>query len=97
MTNDWTAPAAGIAAGAVFSVTDGTLTFAEGATFTVPDSRSLRDTQGGSITVATATGGIVGMPTLVFEEGDRRGILRKSPDGKSLQLVVASGMTIIVW
>ena len=28
-------------------------------------------------------------------EGDRRGILRKSQDGKSLQLMVASGMMMI--
>jgi hypothetical protein len=62
---------------------------------TVPDSLSLRDTQGGSLTVATATGGIAGMPALVFAEGDRRGILRKSQDGKSLQLIVASGMMMI--
>ena len=95
VTNDWTASAAEIAAGAVFSVTDGTLTFAEGATFTVPDLHSLRNTQDGCFTVATATGGIVGMPTLVFEEGDRRGILHKSPDGKSLQLTVSSGLMII--
>ena len=95
VTGSWTAPASGIAAGAAFTVTGGILTFAEGATMTVPDSLSLRDTQGGSLTVATATGGIAGMPALVFAEGDRRGILRKSQDGKSLQLIVASGMMMI--
>ena len=95
VTGSWTAPASGIAAGAAFTVTDGILTFAEGATMTVPDSLSLQDTQGDSLTVATATGGIAGMPALVFAEGDRRGILRKSQDGKSLQLTVASGMMMI--
>ena len=55
----------------------------------------LRDTRGGSLALATATGGIVGMPTLVFAEGDRRGVLSKSQDEKSLLLTVFSGLTII--
>jgi hypothetical protein len=50
---------------------------------------------GGRLVVATATGGIAGLPELVFAEGDRRGILRKSDDGKSLLLTVASGMMVI--
>jgi len=91
----WTAPADGLAAGGAFTVTDGMLTFADGVTLTVPDSRSLRDTRGGSLTVATASEGIDGMPTLVFEEGDKRGFLRKSDDGKSLLLTVVSGMAVI--
>lgn len=45
--------------------------------------------------VATATGGIVGMPALVFAEGDRRGVLSKPNDEKSLLLAVTSGMMII--
>ena len=56
---------------------------------------TLPDTHGGSLAVATATGGIAGLPELVFAEGDRRGILRKSDDGKSLLLTVASGMMVI--
>ena len=95
VTNSWTASAEGIAAGAAFTVTGGALTFAEGTTLRVPDSRALPDTHGGSIAVATATGGIAGLPELVFAEGDRRGILRKSDDGKSLLLTVASGMMVI--
>ena len=95
VTDGWTAPAAGIAAGAAFTVTGGALTFAEGTTLRVPDSRALPDTHGGSLAVATATGGIAGLPELVFAEGDRRGILRKSDDGKSLLLTVASGMMVI--
>ena len=95
VTTNWTASAEGIASGAAFTVTGGALAFAEGATLTVPDSRALRDTRGGSIAVATATGGIEGLPRLVFEEGDRRGILTKSQDGTSLQLTVASGMIIL--
>ena len=95
VTDGWTAPAAGIAAGAAFTVTGGALTFAEGTTLRVPDSRALPDTHGGSLAVATATGGIAGLPTLAFAEGDRRGILRKSDDGKSLLLTVASGMMVI--
>ncbi|MBQ6338115.1 MAG: hypothetical protein IJI36_03120 [Kiritimatiellae bacterium] len=94
MTN-WTASAAGIASGAAFTVTGGALAFAEGATLTFPDSRTLPDTRGESLAVATATGGIAGLPELVFAEGDRRGILRKSDDGKSLLLTVASGMMVI--
>ncbi len=58
-------------------------------------ARALPDTHGGSLAVATATGGIAGLPELVFAEGDRRGILRKSDDGKSLLLTVASGMMVI--
>ena len=50
---------------------------------------------GSNIVVATATGGIVGMPALVFAEGDRRGVLSKSNDEKSLLLAVTSGMMII--
>ena len=73
----------------------GALTFAEGTTLRVPDSRTLPDTRGESLAVATATGGIAGLPELVFAEGDRRGILRKSDDGKSLLLTVASGMMVI--
>ena len=95
VTDNWAAPAAGIAAGAAFTVTDGSLTFAEGTTLTVPDSRALSDTHGTSLTVAFATEGIVGLPELVFAEGDWRGILSKSQDGKSLQLTVASGMMVI--
>ena len=95
VTNSWTASAEGIAAGAAFTVTGGALTFADGATLNVPDSHMLRDTRGGSLTWATATGGIVGMPTLVFAEGDRRGVLSKSQDEKSLLLTVFSGLTII--
>ena len=76
-------------------MTGGALTFAEGTTLRVPDSRALPDTHGGSLAVATATGGIAGLPELVFAEGDRRGILRKSDDGKSLLLTVASGMMVI--
>jgi hypothetical protein len=95
VTMNWTASAAGIASGAAFTVTGGALAFAEGTTLTVPDSQSLPDTHGGSLAVATATGGITGLPELVFAEGDRRGFLRLSDDGKSLLLTVASGMTII--
>lgn len=95
VTNSWTASAEGIAAGAAFTVTGGALTFADGATLNVPDSHMLRDTRGGSLTLATATGGVVGMPTLVFAEGDRRGVLSKSQDEKSLLLTVFSGLTII--
>ena len=95
VTNSWTVSAEGIAAGAAFTVTGGSLTFAEGATLNVPDSLTLRDTRGGNLTLATATGGVVGMPTLVFAEGDRRGVLSKSQDEKSLLLTVFSGLTII--
>ena len=95
VTNGWTASAEDLASGAAFTVTGGALTFAEGATLTVPDSRALPDTRGGNLAVATATGGIAGLPELVFAEGDRRGILRKSDDGKSLLLTVASGMMVI--
>ena len=58
-------------------------------------AQALADAGGGSLAVATATGGIAGLPELVFAEGDRRGILRKSDDGKSLLLTVASGMMVI--
>jgi hypothetical protein len=95
VTTNWTASAVGIASGAAFTVTGGALTFAEGTTLTVPDSQSLPDTHGGSLAVATATGGITGVPTLVFGDNDRRGFLRRSDDGKSLLLTVASGLTII--
>ena len=61
------------------------------ADLTVPSRR----TSGGNLAVATATGGIAGLPELVFAEGDRRGILRKSGDGKSLLLTVSSGMMVI--
>ena len=79
-----------------FTVTDASLTFADGAKLTVPDSAMLRTTQGGVVVVATATGGIAGMPTLVFAEEDLRGKLFKSQDGKSLLLSVGSGLTVIV-
>ena len=95
VTNGWTASAEGIASGSAFTVTGGALTFAEGATLNVPDSLMLHDTCGSNIVVATATGGIVGMPALVFAEGDRRGVLSKSNDEKSLLLAVTSGMMII--
>ena len=95
MTTNWTASAAGLASGAAFTVTGGALAFAEGATLTVPDSQALQDTRGESLAVATATSGIMGVPTLVFGDNDRRGILRKSDDGKSLLLTVASGMMVI--
>ena len=92
---NWTAPADGLAAGAAFTVTGGALTFADGATLTVPDSDLIGDTHGGSIAVATASEGIVGMPTLVFADGDKRGRLSMSNDGKSLLLAITSGMTVI--
>ena len=95
VTNSWTASAEGVASGSAFTVTGGALTFAEGATLNVPDSLMLHDTCGRNIVVATAMGGIVGMPTLVFAEGDRRGVLSKSNDEKSLLLAVTSGMMII--
>ena len=96
VSENWTASAERIASGAVFTVTDGSLTFADGATLTVPDSAMLRTTQGGGVVVATATGGIAGMPTLVFAEEGRRGKLIKSQDGKSLLLAVSSGLIVVV-
>lgn len=96
VSENWTASAEGIASGAVFTVTDGSLTFREGATLTVPDSNLLRSTQSGGVVVATATGGIAGMPTLVFAEAGLRGKLFKSQDGKSLLVSVGSGLTVIV-
>ena len=95
VTTNWTASATGIASGAAFTVTGGALAFAEGATLTVPDSQALQDTRGESLAVATATSGIMGVPTLVFGDNDRRGVLRRSDDGKSLLLTVATGLTII--
>lgn len=96
VTDSWTVDAEGIASGAAFTVTGGSLTFAEGATLNVPDSSALHSTRVGGIAVATATGGITGMPTLVFEETGRRGALRKSQDGKSLLLAVGSGFMLFV-
>ena len=49
---------------------------------------------GQTATVFTATS-ITGTPTLQLAEGDRRGVLSKSQDEKSLLLTVFSGLTII--
>ena len=79
------------AAGSALTVA-GTLVFDEGATIELADVAALPRTD---ITVAAATSGIVGKPTLVAGTGrGRKYRLEQAADGKSLRLTYHAGMTM---
>lgn len=95
---DWTFAAAAINAGTANSVSDGRITFADGAKLLIRD-RGLKANAAG-YPLVTAAGGIVGRPELVFLDRPRRAAnwqLVLSEDGRTLSLAGGTtGLCVII-
>ena len=89
----WTIDGAVLTAATDKFTTSGKIVFAEGATITIENPKTYRSNRG-AVTIATAAGGIEGLPTIANPLPKRE--YRLYVDGNDLKLECQAGMVIMV-